>query len=93
MINLSENDLALFIFKIKMDTGLYKTISNLQRINKNSIDKISNILNGDLEIKANEYHTTPVTQIIITYVIIPSEKSKGVKEKISSLLPQNIKNV
>ena len=60
----------LIIFKIRTSDNLYRTISSLQRINKDDRDKMLSLFREYWNLKIDNYSQDKLTEIIFQYKII-----------------------
>jgi hypothetical protein len=67
---------------MKFHSGSFKTLGPLQKIQKGDFDDLLILYKSILESKDDQYHTTPITQIIFSYIVIPSDKLQSEKSKI-----------
>jgi hypothetical protein len=54
----------------------------MQKINKSDFEDLLTLYKTTLEIKDESYHISPITQIIFSYIIIPSDKLISGKSKL-----------
>jgi len=80
---LDHNEFILLFLKFKFSAGSYKTLGPLQKINKGDFDDLLTLYKTILENKSAEYHNTPITRIIFSYIRIPSDKLKSDNSKIT----------
>src|ERR1700733_6332461 len=77
---LSKDQVVLILFKIKFlddnDSPYIRTLGSLLKTNNTELTRIYNILCARLEISDNNYLTTPISEIIITYRIISLNNTK-----------------
>jgi hypothetical protein len=71
--NLKDDQFILIQFKIKELSGEFKSISYIQRINKNEFKTLLKIFIEFWNIKSEEYHSIKVSSIVYTYKILSSE--------------------
>ena len=66
---LTDDQHVLFIPRIKHNNGKISTLCDLQRLNKNDVEYITNHLENLLNLKADFYQELPIISIIIDYGI------------------------
>jgi hypothetical protein len=81
---LNDNQFILLFLKIRQGKGKYKTLDPLQKIKKSDFDDLLNRYENILDIKDEQYHITPIDQLIFSYIIIPADKLKSEKSVISN---------
>ena len=72
---LSKEQNILSMFKVKYDTGTYRSISRLQKTNLREYKELTNIFIEYWSNKKEEYHLSPVLDIVYSYKILPLEAS------------------
>jgi|SRR5882762_1332797 len=84
MSKVVKDKIVYFMFRIKYDGNDYKTISILQKINKNksTLNELLKFYIGTLNYKNEQYYTTKIEKIIFTYKIIPDEKLESKETRI-----------
>jgi hypothetical protein len=88
MNKLSDNQFVFFMFKVKYDTGKYKTLNPMQKVNKKDFDLLLGNLIDGLAYKGEEYHINKIVSVNIGYHIIPEDK---LVSKESNILKRVIK--
>jgi len=83
MEKLPEGKFIYFLLRIKYEDNDYKTLSIIQKVNKNDFDKIFRIYTKDLNYKSEDYQTDPLEKIMVTYKIISDDKLESKESKIS----------
>jgi hypothetical protein len=68
---------------MKFHSGGYKTLGPLQKVKKIDFDDLLILYKTILENKGEDYHLTPISHIIFSYLLIPSENLKSNKSKIT----------
>lgn len=77
-------------FKVKTDSGLNKSISYLQIINKDDFNALHDSFIEFWNLKGSYYYSSNVSNINFTYKIFNSETSKEIKNNNISRLNNNI---
>ena len=92
---LDENQYLLVLFKIKTGDNLFRTISSLQRVNKNDREVLLNSFYEYWDLKYENYLQFSIEEIHFSYKILDlSEKIKGSKinvPKKDSIKPNLLK--
>lgn len=91
MNKLSDSNFVFFIFKVQFDTGKFKSLSYLQKINNRDYDNILDLLVETLGSKSEEYHITKIISIVFTYKIIPEDKLDLVNKKSNIIKNKMVK--
>lgn len=82
MNHLTDDQYVILLFRIQFEDGIYATLNHLQKINKNDFKELLDLLSDILDIKSEEYHSTPIKNVIISYKIIPADKLVLHKSKL-----------
>jgi hypothetical protein len=100
MTPLKTKQIVLILFKIKFidenKIEYIRTLGSLLKINKKEYSRLFNILSSRLDLSDNEYKSTPVTELIINYLIVDESNtniSKTIFPKKESLTIHKIKNI
>lgn len=70
------------MFKVKYDTGAYRSISRLHKTKLGDYKELSNIFTEYWSNKKEEYHASPVLDIVYSYKILPLEEASLDIQKI-----------
>ena len=89
--NINKNQFILIQFKVKLVTGIIRSISHVQTVKKNDYETLLESFNLFWEIRSDEYHLTSIDSIIFTYKIIPLN-SEIKQSKISKHPSINLEN-
>jgi hypothetical protein len=81
---LSKDQNILTMFKVKYDTGTYRSISRLQKIKLREYKELTNIFIEYWSNKKEEYHLSPVLDIVYSYKILPLEEASPLSTSIST---------
>jgi len=97
---LKTKQIVLILFKIKFvdeENNVYiRTLGSLLKINKKEYSRLFNILASRLDLSDNEYKSTPVTELIINYLIVDENNtkiSKTTSPQKEKLVSHKIKNI
>jgi hypothetical protein len=80
-----EDSFLILLFKIKYQNIGWRTISNAQKVQYKDLKNIQDIFKYNLELKVNEYYTTPALELSISYIKIPQNKIKNNKSKLITI--------
>lgn len=79
--NIENNKHIIVLFRIVYINGIYNTIGNLQKLNKEDMNYYINYIIDILSIKSNDYKAEPINKIIINY---------GVRDGLAVIKNENI---
>lgn len=96
---LKKDQIVIILFKINFidenNSPYMRTLGSLIKTNKSEFTRIYNLLSARLEISDEDYISTPIKELIITYKIIDKDNIKVNKTtypKIEKLITHKIKN-
>jgi hypothetical protein len=78
----NDDQYVMFLFRMEYENDLILTLGPQQKINKHDFDQLLNSYIILLQIKDERYKNTPMTNIILSYKIIPKDKLVLKKSKI-----------
>jgi hypothetical protein len=87
IMNKIDNKMVLLLFRIKFEDNTYRTIGNLQKIDRSNLFQLYEILTDLLSIINDEYKTLAIIKLVFSYKIIETDNKNS---KIDSF---NIKNI
>lgn len=80
--NLDNDKFLLVIFRIKTIDNLHRNISTIQRVNKNDINKLKDVILAYWKLKSENYNQEALLDLIINYKLIDN-KFNIVKSKLN----------
>jgi hypothetical protein len=89
MNKLDNHQFIIILFRVQYFNGLYSTLNNIQKVNKHDFETLYNLYSSTLDLKAEDYNTTEIINIIFSYKIIPENNLVTKKSKIESKIKQN----
>jgi hypothetical protein len=73
IMNNIDNKMVILLFRIQFEDQTYRTIGNLQKINKNDFNILYKLLTSLLTILSDDYKNLAIINIIFSYKIIDTE--------------------
>ena len=74
--NLDNDKFLLVIFRIKTIDNLHRNISTIQRVNKNDINKLKDVILAYWKLKSENYNQEALLDLIINYKLIYNLNNK-----------------
>ena len=71
--NLDNDKFLLVIFRIKTIDNLHRNISTIQRVNKNDINKLKDVILAYWKLKSENYNQEALLDLIINYKLIDNK--------------------
>jgi len=78
IMNNIDDKIVILLFRIQFEDKTFRTIGNLQKINKFQFSILYNLLINLLSILSNDYKNLPIINIVFSYKIIDTE-NKSIK--------------
>lgn len=76
MMTLANDQYVIFILKARYTDGDHVSLSQIQKVNKDDLDKVLENFIRLSDIKLEDYFNSPVDQIIISYKLISNQTNK-----------------
>src|ERR1700704_710224 len=73
IINNIDNKMVILLFRIQYEDKSFRTIGNLQKIDKSQFSSLYRLLTDLLSILSNDYKTLPIINVVFSYKIIDTE--------------------
>src|ERR1700692_1673194 len=87
IMNRIDNKMVILLFRIQFEDKTYRTIGNLQKIDRSNLFELYKLLTKLLSIINDEYKTLAIIKLVFSYKIIETDNKNS---KIDSF---NIKNI
>jgi hypothetical protein len=86
IMNNIDDKMVILLFRIQYEDKSFRTIGNLQKIDKSQFTRLYRLLSDLLSILSNDYKSLPIINIVFSYKIIDTEN------KVSKIDSNNIKD-
>lgn len=82
MSKFSKDKYVLFLLRLEFESGRYVSLSHMQKVNNEDLDKVLKAFDKVSDIHSEDYTSLPAINVIISYKVISDEKLKVKKSKI-----------
>ena len=70
IINNIDNKMVILLFRIQYEDKSFRTIGNLQKIDKSQFSSLYRLLTDLLSILSNDYKTLPIINVVFSYKLL-----------------------